>query len=66
MADPLRHDCKLDMAEEILNFIANNSSSEAVVIRTMITDALELTEEDMEDAAEIVTDFSRMIKNQRY
>lgn len=64
MADPLRHDCKLDVAEEILNFIANNSDAEDA--RVIIRDALGLTEEDMEDAAEVVTDFSRLMKNQRY
>lgn len=64
MANPLRHDCRLDVAEEILDFIANNSEAEEA--RVIIRDALELTEEDMEDAAEIVTDFSRLMKNQRY
>lgn len=64
MADPLRHDCKLDIAEEILDFIANNSDAKEV--RLMIRDALELTEEDMEDAAEVVTDMNRLMKNQRY
>lgn len=64
MADPLRHGCKLDIAEEILDFVANNSDAEEV--RVMIRDALELTEEDMEDAAEVVTDISRLMENQQY
>ena len=64
MADPLRHDCKLDIAEEILDFVANNRNAQEV--RVMIREALELTEEDMEDAAEVVTDINRLIKNQRY
>jgi hypothetical protein len=64
MADPLRHDCKLDVAEEILNFIANNHDAEE--IRGKIRDILDLTEEDMEDAAEVVTDLSNLMKNQKY
>jgi hypothetical protein len=64
MADPLRHDCKLDVAEEILNFIANNHDAEE--IRGKIRGILDLTEEDMEDAAEVVTDLSNLMKNQKY
>lgn len=64
MADPLRHDCKLDVAEEILNFIANNPDAEE--IRGKIRGILDLTEEDMEDAAEVVTDLSNLMKNQKY
>jgi len=64
MADPLRHDCKLDIAEEILNFIANNP--DAGEIREKIRNFLDLTEEDMEDAAEVVTDLSNLIRNQKY
>jgi len=30
MADPLRHDCKLDIADEILDFIANNPNAEEI------------------------------------
>jgi hypothetical protein len=62
MAD--QFDSKLDVAEKILNFIANNRL--AGKIREDLKQQLDLTEEDMEDAAEIVTDFSRLIKNQKY
>lgn len=64
MADPLRHHCKLDVAEEILDFIANNAYAEE--IRQVIRTHLDLTEEDMEDAAEIVTDLSNLMRNQKY
>jgi hypothetical protein len=64
MTDPLRHDCKLHVAEEILNFIANNPNAEE--IRLKIRSILDLTEEDMEDAAEVVTDLDNLMKNQKY
>jgi hypothetical protein len=64
MADPLRHYCKLDIAEEVLNFIANSPDAEE--IRTIIRSHLELSEEDMEDAAEVVTDLSNLMRNQKY
>lgn len=64
MADPLRHSCKLDIAEEILEFIANNRNAEE--IREKIKICLDLTEEDMEDAAEVITDFSRLMRNQEF
>lgn len=64
MADPLRHDSKLDIADEILDFIANNPKAEE--IRGKIRSFLDLTEEDMEDAAEIITDFRNLMKNQKF
>jgi len=64
MADPLRHDSKLDIADEILNFIANNPNAEE--IRLAIIGRLDLSEEDLEDAAEVVADFKNLYKNQRY
>jgi len=64
MADPLRHDCKLDIADEILDFIANNPNAEE--IRLAIRGRLDLSEEDLEDAAEVVADFKNHYKNQRY
>ena len=64
MADPLRHDSKLDIADEILDFIANNSKAEE--IRLKIIGLLDLSEEDLEDAAEVVADFKNLYKNQRY
>lgn len=64
MADPLRHDSKLDIAEEILDFIANNRDAEKV--REEIKSLLDLSEEDMEDAAEVITDFRNLLKNQKF
>lgn len=64
MADPLRHGCKLDVAEEILDFIANNP--DAGKVREEIRNLIDLTEEDIEDAAEVVTDINRLMKNQGY
>ena len=64
MADPLRHDSRLDIADEILDFIANNHQAEE--IRGKIISFLDLTEEDMEDAAEFITDFRNLIRNQRF
>jgi hypothetical protein len=64
MADPLRHGCKLDVAEEILDFIANNP--DAGKVREEIINLIDLTEEDIEDAAEVVTDINRLMKNQGY
>lgn len=64
MADPLRHNCKLDVAEEVMNFIANNHDAED--IREKIREHLELTDPDLEDAAEVVTDLSNLMRNQKY
>ncbi len=64
MADPLRHDCKLDIAEEILDFIANNPKAED--IRGKIRNLLDLSEEDIEDAHEVVNGMNSLIKEQRF
>lgn len=64
MADSLRHDTKLDVAEEILDFIANNR--DAGKVREEIKKLIDMTEEDIEDAAEVVTDINRLMKNQKY
>lgn len=64
MADPLRHQDKLDIADEILDFVANNPKAEE--IRLKIIEQLELTEEDLEDAAEVVADIRNLYRNQRY
>ncbi len=64
MADPLRHESKLDIADEIMNFIANNP--EAREIRQKIREKLDITNIDMEDAAEIITDFRNLMKNQEF
>lgn len=64
MADPLRHDCKLDVAEEILDFIANSPDAEEV--RTKIRDLLELTDNDLYLAHDVVNDFRNLIKDQEF
>lgn len=64
MADPLRHNCKLDIAEEILNFIANSPDAEEV--REIIRNSLELTDPDLEHAHEVVDDLSNLIRNQEF
>ncbi len=64
MADPLRHNCKLDIAEEILDFIANNPDAEK--IRLEIRNLLNLSEEDIEDALGVVADLSNLMKNQEF
>lgn len=64
MADPLRHKCKLDIAEDILNFIENNS--DAGEVRVIIEDALGLTDIDLEDAYEVVNNLRELIRDQQY
>lgn len=64
MADPLRHNCKLDIAEEILSFIASNIDAEEV--RVVIRDTLGLTDADLEDAHDVVNNLSELIKDQQY
>ena len=64
MADPLRHSCKLDIAEEILDFIATNPDAEK--IRLEIGSLLNLSEEDIEDAAGVVADIGNLINGQKF
>ncbi len=64
MADPLRHNCKLDLAEEILNFIANNPDAEEV--REKIRNSLELTDVDLYHAHDVVSNFRNLIEDQEY
>ncbi len=64
MADPSRHDGKLDLADEILDFVANNPEAED--IREKIRNRLDLIDQDLEDAAEVITDFRNLIRNQKY
>jgi len=64
MADPLRHHCKLDMAEEILDFIANNP--DAKVVRETIKNCLELNDIDLEVAHEVVSEFNNLIRDQEF
>lgn len=64
MADPLRHNCKLDIAEEILDFIANNPDAEK--IRLEIRNLLNLSEEDIEDALGVVADLGNFVRNQEF
>ncbi len=64
MADPLRHDCKLDIAEEILDFIANNPDAEEV--RVILRSLLDMKDEDFTMAHEIVNNFRGLIKEQEF
>ena len=64
MADPLRHGCKLDIAEEILNFIAHNPDAEEV--RVILRSLLELTDVDLENAHDVVYGIGYLIKGQQF
>lgn len=64
MADPLRHSCKLDIAEEILEFITNNPDAEEV--RATLKNHLELTYNDLEMANGVVHDLSNLIRDQEF
>ena len=64
MADPLRHSCKLDIAEEILDFIANYPDAEEV--RVILRSILDLNDADIEQAHEVVNNFRSLIEDQKY
>lgn len=64
MADPLRHGCKLDLAEEILDFIANNPDAEEV--RVILRSLLDMTDSDFDMAHEIVSNIRDIIKDQKF
>lgn len=64
MADALRHESKLDIAEEILNFIANDPEAEKIKEELMIL--LELNHADLKQAHTVVKDFINLIKNQEF
>ena len=62
--DPLRHESKLDVAEEILAFIAGNSDAEE--IRKILRDRLELSDSDFDHAHEVVHQIRYLIEDQKY
>lgn len=64
MAHPLRHNCKLHVAEEILDFIANNKDAEN--IRKELKEKIEIVDRDFEDALDVVHDLVVLIDNQKY
>ena len=64
MADPLRHSCKLDVAEEILAFIAENPDAEWV--RGELRKHLEMEDRDFEHAHEVVKDIVDLKEEQEY
>jgi len=64
MADPLRHSCKLDIAEEILDFIANNPDAEE--IRVILRSLLDMTDSDFEMAREVVDGIRNIIEDQEF
>ncbi len=64
MADPLRHKCKLDIAEEILDFIRDSPDAED--IRAVIRNILELTDADLEDAHSVVENLRDLIDEQQF
>lgn len=64
MADPLRHDCALDVAEEILGFIAGNPDAEEV--RVILRSLLDMNDEDFGDAHEVVRNIRDVFEEQKY
>ncbi len=64
MADPLRHHNKLDIAEEILDFIANNPDGEEV--RVILRSLLDITDEDFNMAHDVVNKFRELIEEQEF
>lgn len=64
MADPLRHHKKLDIAEEILDFIANNPDAEDV--RVILRSLLDMTDSDFDMAHEVVERIRDLIDDQEF
>lgn len=64
MADPLRHNCKLDIAEEILDFIANNPDAEEV--RVILRSLLDMNDNDFEMAHGVIDNITRLIAEQEF
>lgn len=64
MADPLRHKCKLDLAEEILDFIANNPDAEEV--RVVLRSLLDMNDTDFGMAHDVVDNITRLIAEQEF
>jgi hypothetical protein len=64
MADPLRHNSKLDIAEEILNWIENNPDAEKV--REEIKTRLDLNDMDLYHTHDVVSRVAELIKEQEY
>jgi hypothetical protein len=64
MADPLRHNCRIDLAEEILDFVANHP--DAVGVRIQLKDLFELNQKDLENAHDVVRDFRNFVDNQKF
>lgn len=64
MADPLRHNCKLDIAEEILQYIADNPS--ATDIRELLRRRLHMDCNDFDMAHEVVADIRNLLNNQKF
>lgn len=64
MADPLRHSCALDVAEEILAFIADNHDAEEV--RVILRSLLDMDDNDFDDAHEVVRNIRDLIEEQKY
>ncbi len=64
MADPLRHSSKLDIAEEILEYIADDDNN-AKDVREKIMLSLDLTNDDLRLAADVVRNISNLIRDQK-
>lgn len=64
MADPLRHHNKLDIAEEILDFIANNPDAEEV--RVVLRSLLDIDDNDFNMAHGVVEKFRNLIDEQEF
>jgi hypothetical protein len=64
MADPLRHECKLDIAEEILDWIEKSPDAEKV--REEIKTQLDLSDTDLYYAHDVVSEFRELIKEQKF
>lgn len=65
MADPLRHSSKLDIAEEILEYIADDDNN-AKDVREKIMLSLDLTNDDLRLAADVVRNISNLIRDQKF
>lgn len=64
MADLLRHRCKLDIAEEILDFVASDPDAEEV--RVILRSLLSMADDDFDMAHEVVKNIRDAIEEQQF
>lgn len=64
MVDPLRHHNKLDVAEEILDFISNNPDAEDV--RVILRSLLDMDDNDFDMAHDVVRGVRDLVEEQEF